>query len=93
MGVPAAAVLMFRWSPDSDGSSMPSNLVVRVAAGFEPQHRRGVAGDLVVVDEELLGGLGVEVAGSGRQPVGSGEAATWDKRTFSWDRLGPCGVS
>ena len=37
---------------------LDEGLVVRVATGFEPQHRGGVVGDPVVVDEELPGLVG-----------------------------------
>ena len=40
---------------------LDERLVVRVAAGLEAEHRGRVARDLVVVDEELAGGLRVEV--------------------------------
>ena len=36
-----------------------------VPSGFEAKHRGGVAGDLVVVDEELPCGVGVEVDEAG----------------------------
>ena len=36
-------------------------LVVRIAARLQAQHRGRVPGDLVVVDEELLGRLGIQV--------------------------------
>ena len=50
---------------------LDEGLVVRVAAGLEAQHRGGVVGDLVVVDEELPGRLGLEVD----EPGGVGRPA------------------
>ena len=40
---------------------LDEGLVVRVAAGLEAEHRGGVVGDPLVVDEEILGRLRVQV--------------------------------